>query len=298
VAVLDQVFRVEHFPVPEEKTRASDFITVSGGNAGNAAVAVARLGGRAVLAAALGGPAGEDAVGDRILSHLADEAVDCAACVRMAGARSPISAIMVDGRGERTIVNYRDARLADARIDDPGPLVAKADVVLADNRFPEFVLPICRAARNRGRAVVLDFDRPTRDIDRLLESGSHVVFSAEGLRATAGCQDLALGLERMREHTNAFLAVTDGANHMICLNGARRNRLPAFAVTAIDTLGAGDVFHGAFALALAEGRDELAAMQFAAAAGAVKCTRFGGIAGAPGRRDVLTLLASARPGVD
>ena len=69
-------------------------------------------------------------------------------------------------------------------------------------------------------------------------------------------------------------------------------RLPVFKVAAIDTLGAGDSFHAGFALALAEGRDEVAAMRFGAAAAALKCTRFGGISGTPGRAEVGSLLAS------
>jgi sulfofructose kinase len=69
--------------------------------------------------------------------------------------------------------------------------------------------------------------------------------------------------------------------------------MSAFPIRPIDTLAAGDVFHGAFALALAEGREETFAMRFAAAAAAIKCTRFGGIGGAPGRAEVEALLAAA-----
>ena len=63
-----------------------------------------------------------------------------------------------------------------------------------------------------------------------------------------------------------------------------------FAVEAVDTLGAGDSFHGGFALALAEGRDEIAAMRIGAAAAALKCTRFGGISGTPMRAEVEAFL--------
>ena len=75
--------------------------------------------------------------------------------------------------------------------------MATADAVLADNRFPEFVLPICEAARTRGIPVVLDADKPTWATDSLLRLATHVVFSAEGLRATAGAEDLNAGLERI-----------------------------------------------------------------------------------------------------
>lgn len=288
IAVVDAVFRVQQFPVGEAKTQASAFMFISGGCAANAAIAIARLGGRAGFAGPLGGPAGGEPMGDRIAAALALEGIDVSGCVRVDGVASSISAICIDPSGERAIVNYRDDRLAAARPLDPLEIVASADAVLADNRFPEFSLPICRAARERGIPVVLDADKPTRITDALFAAATHVIFSAEGLRATGGTGDLAAGLAQIAATCPAFLAVTDGPNNMLWLTaGAREARhLAPFPIAPIDTLGAGDVFHGAFALALAEGRDEATAMRFAAAAAAIKCTRFGGINGAPGRAEV------------
>jgi sulfofructose kinase len=294
IAVLDAVFRVDRFPRPEAKTQASAFMIISGGCAANAAVAIARLGGRARFAGPLGGPAGGDLIGDRILSSLAAEQVECT-CPRLAGIASSISAISIDPQGERAIVNYRDDRLAAVRPDDPAALVAGVDAVLADNRFPEFALPICAAARARGMPVVLDADKPTQASDRLLAVATHVVFSAEGLRATSGTDDLGEGLTRIAATSLAFLAVTDGANELHWRTAGARaagGRIGVFAVKAIDTLAAGDVFHAGFALGLAEGRGESEAMRFAAAAAAVKCTTFGGIMGAPRRADVEAFLAT------
>jgi sulfofructose kinase len=291
IAVLDYVFQVTQFPVPEAKTQASAFMIVSGGCAANAAVAIARLGGRASFAGPLGGPAGAEAIGDRILQGLVGEKVDCAACPRVAGVASSVSAICIDPRGERAIVNYRDDRLAAARPADPSALVASADAVLADNRFPEFVLPICEAARARGIPVVLDADKPTRATDKLLCIASHVVFSTEGLRATVGTDDLGRGLARIADTSRSFLAATDGANGALWLAHGKSGRVPAFPIHAVDTLAAGDVFHGAFVLAVAEGRGEIDAMRFAAAAAAIKCTRIGGITGAPLRSEVEDFLA-------
>jgi sulfofructose kinase len=67
--------------------------------------------------------------------------------------------------------------------------------------------------------------------------------------------------------------------------------LPVFAIDAVDTLGAGDAFHGGFALALAEGRGEVEAMRFGAAVAGIKCSRIGGSAGAPTRAEVEGFLA-------
>jgi sulfofructose kinase len=157
------------------------------------------------------------------------------------------------------------------------------------------VLPICEAARARGIPVVLDADKPTQATDILLGVASHVVFSAEGLRATTGTHDLGAGLKRIAATSRSFLAATDGANGMIWLvpgpHGKGR-RMSAFPVQPVDTLAAGDVFHGAFVLALAEGREETDAIRSAAAAAALKCARFGGITGAPGRTEVEAFLAA------
>ena len=93
----------------------------------------------------------------------------------------------------------------------------------------------------------------------------------------------------------AFLAVTDGAGTvLLARRRARFAPCRCFKVDAIDTLAAGDVFHAAIALALAEGRDDVAAMRFGAAAAGLKCTRFGGSMGAPKRAEVEAFLAASR----
>jgi len=291
IIVLDEVFRVDRFPQPDAKAQAQSFFIVNGGCAANAAVAIARLGGRAALAGPLGGPPGEDSNGDRVLAALAREEIDCSGCQRLAGVATALSAIFIDARGDRMIVTHRDDRLAAATPADPAGLVACADAVLADNRFPEFVRPICVAARARGLTVVLDADRPTQMSDELFRIATHVVFSAECLRATTGLDDLGAALAAIAGTTPSFLAVTQGPRDVLWREGARLRKSPVFAVDAIDTLGAGDVFHGAFTLALAEGRDLVAALRFAAAAAGLKCTRIGGSMAAPRRAEVEALLA-------
>ncbi len=191
------------------------------------------------------------------------------------------------------IVTYRDHRIAAAKPVEPAQLVAPADAMLADNRYPDFVRPILQAARARGIPAVLDADRPTSLDEDLFGIASHVVLSGECLRATTGHDDLTEGLAAVAGVTAAFLAVTDGPRDVLWRDGGKLRRSPAFAVKAVDTLGAGDAFHGGFTLALAEGRDIAAALRFAAATAAIKCTRIGGSAGAPTRAEVEALLAKA-----
>jgi sulfofructose kinase len=291
IIVLDEVFQVEDFPQPDGKVQAKGFFAVNGGCAANAAVAVARLGGRATLAAPMGGPPGEDDNGDRVLAALARDNVDCSACQRTAGLATALSAIFINARGDRTIVTYRDDRVATTAPADPDTLVAAADIVLADNRFPDFVTPICAAARRRGLRLVLDGDRPTVEDDPLFRLASHLIFSSECLRETTGLADLAEALLRIAKTTDAFLAVSNGPDDIMYLRDGKPRRLPVFAIRAVDTLGAGDALHGGFALALAEGKNEVEALRFGAAAASLKCARPGGSAGMPTRAEVEALLA-------
>jgi len=294
IIVLDKVFRVEQVPQPDRKVEAKDFFIVSGGCAANAAIAVARLGGRATLAGPLGGPAGEDGNGDLVLAALAREHVDCSACQRIDGLATGLSAIFIDSRGDRTIVTYRDQRIAAVMPGDADSVVAAADLVLADNRYPQYVRPICEAARHRKLRIVLDADKATVEDDVLFRIASHIVFSAECLRATTGRGDLTEGLAVIAQQTDAFLAVSDGPNDILFLEAGALRRLPAFAIRAVDTLGAGDALHAGFALALAEGHNEADALQFGAAVAGIKCTRIGGSAGAPLRAEVEAFLAERR----
>jgi sulfofructose kinase len=291
VAVLDEVFRVERFAEPQSKTRASEFAAVVGGCAANAAIAIARLSGRARLAAALGAPG--DPVSERILANLTQDGVDCSGLVRIADTSSALSSIQVDAKGDRAIVSQCDQRLYAATVSDPAALLTGVDAVLADNWRPSLAVPICVAAHQAGIPLIVDADGVLAEDDPLLEFGSHVVFSAEALRATVGADDLGAALTRTRERTRAFLAVTDGANDILWLDGTTPRRMPVFRVEAVDTLAAGDVFHGAFALAIGEGRNEVDALRFAAAAAAIKCTRRTGGAGAPRRDEVEALLAAS-----
>jgi sugar/nucleoside kinase (ribokinase family) len=289
IAVQDIVFRVAQFPAPGGKCMTNEFIIVSGGCAVNAAIAVARLGGRAHYT----GPLGDvnDQVSNQLMGQMDKEGIDTSGVVRVPDATAPVSGIMVDAAGERMIVTYRDKRIESARVPDADALVRNVSLLLADNRFPEFVRPVCEAAKRSGIPIVLDADRPTVEDDPLFGIPTHVVFSSECLRETTGEQDLAKGLERMATRTRAFLAVSDGPGPVRYIDDGSLRTMPAFQVDVVDTLAAGDVFHAGIALALAEGRDVLAAMRFGAAAAALKCTRFGGSMGAPRRDEVEEFLA-------
>ncbi len=111
---------------------------------------------------------------------------------------------------------------------DAEALVADADAVLVDNRFPEFAGAVCRAAKARGLPIVIDLDQATRPDDALLQLGSHVVASAEALRGTTGETDFGEGLAVLAEHLTGFLAVTDGEHGVFWREGGALRHMPGF----------------------------------------------------------------------
>ena len=289
IAVEDFLFKVESFPAPGTKVRAGDLVATTGGCAANAAVAVARLGGHARFS----GPVGTDDASRRFLDALAKTGVDPSGVLCVEGGSISVSGIFIDRDGEKMVATLHGKGLDAATPPDAAALVADIDILLVDNRFPAFVLPICRAAAARGIPVVLDVDKATTAGDPLFATASHLIFSSEALTATAGTADLGAALTGIAAGVRGFLAVTNGPDDVLWLEDGAVRRLPVFSVEAVDTLGAGDSFHGGFALALAEGRDELAAMRFGAATAALKCTRFGGISGTPQRAEVEAFLREA-----
>jgi sulfofructose kinase len=137
-------------------------------------------------------------------------------------------------------------------------------------------------------------DRRTVENDPLFRPATHLIFSSECLRETTGTTDLAEGLKRIACNTDAFIAVSNGREDILYLEDDAVQRLPVFSITAVDTIGAGDAFHGGFGLALAEGQSEVEAMRFGAAVAGIKCTRLGGSAGTPRQSEVEALIAENR----
>jgi sugar/nucleoside kinase (ribokinase family) len=288
IAVQDIIMKVENFPAPGSKVSASEFLIIGGGCAANQAVAIARLGGNAAFAGPLGGAS--DAISSRILTDLEADSIDCSGAVRVEGGMASVSVIMVDAAGEKLVGTRRGTNLGDALPADAEKLVADIAVLSFDNRFPPFVMALGRAAAKRNIPIVVDLDQVTAPDDSLLALGTHVIASAEGLKGTTGLSDHGAGLRKLAKYNRGFLASTDGANGIYWLEDGTVKHMPAFKVNVIDSLGAGDAFHGAFAMALAEGKDAIAAIRFAGAVAGLKCTKFGGTTGSPKRDEVETFL--------
>ena len=269
ISVIDYVHRMDALPAGGAKFRSHGFERIGGGCGANAAVGAARLGGAVTLLTRLGA----DPAGDELAAMLAEAGV---ALALARGGRQPLSSVMVDAGGERMIVNFPGEGLPLA----PPPVPA-FDAVNADCRWPEATEAALRAARARGVPAVLDGERSTPE--PLARLASHVVFSRDGVCAFAGADDPDRALACAAGGLPGRVAYTDGARGVRWAGGPA---VPAPAVRAVDTLGAGDLWHGAFALALGRGDGLEAASRFANRAAAAKCARAGGWAVYPTAADL------------
>lgn len=288
--VYDRVLEVKELPLRPIKVRATAWRERCGGPASTAAVAGASLG----VASSLWARVGTDTEGAEVLATLQKHGVDVSGMMQFDGATTAKSVILIDPAGERLIAGYQVRGVATTterlRLEE----VASAGAVLADDSWREGASALFREARRVGVPSVLDGDIGTSDPAVLRElSGlcDYAVYSEVGWKMLSGqhTPDAALMRELAREFGNV-VGVTQGAEgSWWCIDG-QVHHLPACAVPVVDTTGAGDVFHGAFATAIARRQTVLDAAAYASAAAAIKCRQGNGWAGMPTPADVAALL--------
>jgi sulfofructose kinase len=290
IAVMDKIFGVDAIPTEATKVFAKTYLEVGGGPAATGAVTIARLGGVVELWARVG----DDPVGRRIVEELKEWGVVTTIRHDPKG-RSGVSCVAVAKDGERLIFAFADPALDHDPTWLPFDRIAGADAVLTDLRWPRAAEAALRKSHELGVPSILDADLTTDDIARtLVPLADNVVFSSPALRKLTGEASVEEGLRAAAKLTRGMVGVTTGAQGFKWLADGTIQHEPGFAVATIDTLGAGDVFHGAYALAIAEGRDVRGAARFANAASALKCTRIGGRNGIPTRAEVDALLAGRK----
>lgn len=288
-AALDHCFEISAFPSSPTKTPARAYRTISGGMAANASIAAARLGARVRLHGAVG----DDDAGSFLVHRLMHCGVDCAQLQRVRGAASSVSAVVIDAQGERQIYNHRGDALSRATPLD-AQVLQGCDVLLADPRWMAGAVSALRWARENGVPSVLDGDlSPREDLQVLAALAGWSVFSEAGLTSFAPGAGVAEGLAAALAAGAELAAVTLGARG-VCWQrrGGALLSLPAFAVQAVDTNGAGDAFHAALVVAIAVRMPDTEAMRFASAAAAIKCQRVGGVAMGPDMSEVQAFLAA------
>ncbi len=282
MATLDQIFRVDTIPEAPAKFRALDFIVTGGGQAANAAVAVRRLGG----AAQYWGRVGDDPTGDQILRQLSDERVDIQHVHRLPGARSKTSAILVDARGERLVCSAPSQGYPPDTSWLPLDEIEVMHAVLADSRWKPGAMTLFDAAAEYKLPSVFDADGgEADDLLALSRAATHPAWSEPMLKSLKyGSPEDAL--KKVFGGRNIMCAVTLGERGVVWFDGDAIQTLPSLVVKSVDTLAAGDTWHGALAYALADGHATREAIEFASLVAGIKCSRFGGRVGIPTRAEV------------
>jgi len=285
-ASYDLVFSVPRHPGSDEKTVADNLLGCGGGPAANAAVTVAKLG----FHAGFCGYLGNDVYGDSHLRELQAHGVDTSLIVR-GNSPTPLSAVLVKPDGQRALINYKgETKALHGDSIDFADILPK--VVLFDGHEPHLSLALLNRIADTAIPTVLDAGSLHDGTLALMGRVDYLVCSEKFALQYAGDENAAL--IRLGELA-PVVVVTLGERGLIWRRGSETGNLPAPPIDAVDTTGAGDAFHGAFAAAVAAGMEWILLLRYASAAGAFCCTQLGARPGMPDMRQVQALLEKWPP---
>jgi len=292
-SALDIVLEVPRPPEPDEKLRADHLRVQGGGLVATALVAVARLGGSAAYL----GSTGDDVLAQCCLDEFEREGVDTSRVRRVPGASVLTAIIAADpGAATRMILWTDDEQPPTLPEQVTEDVVRAARVLHVDNFQMDAAIRAADIARAAGVLVTVDLEPGGQPADDLLRRVDYAIVPLEYARArfdTAGPKESAKALfNEIMRHGGKAAVVTAGAAGSVACSVEGCLHQPAYAVEVVDTTGCGDVFHGAFALGLAEGWELLRILPFASAVAALKCRKLGGRAGIPNRQEVDDFLAA------
>jgi ribokinase len=287
---LDHLCLVPGWPTRGGKLRMEGLVASGGGQAATAACALARLGHHVAYA----GVCGDDEAGLQAGPLLAHWGVVPAGLVVKPGTRSQQALILVErGDAERTIIWYRDEACRLDPVDLDEGLIASCRVLHLDGHFPEASLAAARLARAAGAVVSLDGERIHPQTPELV-SLCHVVVGCEDYaQRLTGREDPDQALAELAAMGPLWAGRTLGARGARMLAEGVGRHQPGFAVEAVDTTGAGDVFHAGLVHALLLGQGPGPALATACAAAALSVTALGGRGALPDRARTARLAATA-----
>jgi sulfofructose kinase len=279
-AALDHVFEIEAFATEPTKTLARSYRARAGGMSLHASIAAARLGASVRLL----GRVGDDSAAAFLRERSKAEGVEARGLESVRGTQTSLATVIVDAQGARQIYIHRGEAIQRAHALDTRQLEG-ADVVLADPRWPDGAAAALAWARDHDVPSLLDADvAPLPALDRLVPLAHWVAFSEPGLAlwGRGRSRDEALAIARALGPSLVLVTLGADGARWLDAQGAAMQVLPP-VVKAIDTTGAGDVFHAALAIALSEGQGTPEAVRWACAAAAFKCEGGFGAEGAPTR---------------
>lgn len=272
LSTLDIAYAVERYPAQDTKVQAEQMFLGAGGPAANAAVAYAFLSGRTpTLVTALG----KHPLAEPIRGDLREHAVAVADSTPEREQRPPVSSIVVaTAAGTRTIVSMDGAEFRDPLPAPDTALLVGAPMVLTDGHYPELALRVATAARDRGIPVVLDAGR-WRDIHSELLPLVDIAICSHAFAPPGLAPGDDTLFDRLLTMGPRAVAVSRGDASIRYATADARGEVPVPAVEAIDTLGAGDILHGAFCHFHALGLDFPTALHRAAEVATESCRYLG-----------------------
>ncbi len=297
---MDMVVRAPRLPMPGETVLGGPFSVSPGGKGANQAVAAARMG----AGVSFVGAVGTDAHGDSLLAVLAAEGIDVARVMRGAGPTG-IAAISVGGDGENTIIVApgANAEVLPTHVDTAREAIMAADAVVLQLELPlATVIRAAALAAEVGTTVVLNA-APIAEAKlpmELLASVDVLIVNETEAAALGGAGSPEAVAEKIGRMGPRMVVVTMGEKGAWYSHGEHKGHVPAFAVSPVDTVGAGDAFAGALATRwiehhVAGALDSMGVMDavcWASAAGALATMKAGAIPSLPMRADVVKLLRS------
>jgi sulfofructose kinase len=268
----DTIIRLPRFPALDSKVEVLSIDTKPGGQVASAIVACRRWG----LSARYVGQIGNDAAGKFQVSEMRRERID-ARWIVVKSRRSQISFILVDqSSGERTVLWNRDPRIALRPSDLKREWIRGARALLVDGHDTKAAMRAARWAREAGVPVVGDFDNRYPGVETLLQYVDYPVTSKDFPERLTGERELLKSLPIIHRNFKCRLtAATIGCAGVLAWDGARFLLCPGFRVNAVDTTGAGDIFHGAFLYGLVRAWSTQEILEFACAAAAMNCKALG-----------------------
>ncbi len=273
-ACYDLTFAVDHPIGPDEKATASDLISCGGGPAANAAVTASMLGSKTALAAYLG----NDIFGELHFNELAEAGVITRWMIR-GSYPTPLSTVWAQPDGQRALVNYKGMTL-DLLPDAFDFSECRPSAILFDGHLPEVSFELAQWARAKHITTILDAGSVHKGTTGLIDKVDYLVASEKFARDYTLTADAGLAVKKLCRHA-PNVVVTLGVQGLIWQNWQGRGRMPAFQIEAVDTTGAGDAFHGAFARGISLKMPWNRLLQYASAVGALCCTKMSARKGIP-----------------
>jgi ribokinase len=293
----DMIIKLDRIPQPGETVLGGEFATAAGGKGANQAVAAARAGGDVTFVARVG----RDMFGEKALAGFIQAGIHVQYVTRDPAAPSGVALIFVakDGENSIAVAGGANGRLSPADVHKAKGAIAGASAVLMQLETPLATVQAAAELAARAEVPVLLNPAPARVLpDALLKlvsiltpneteaallTGIPVTDEATAARAAAELR--ARGVETV--------ILTLGARGAFVATACSAELVPGCRVTAVDSTAAGDVFNGALAVALGEGRPLLEAARFANAAAAISVTRLGAQPSAPERKEIESFLAGS-----